>query len=304
MVERRLGRGLDFFLSRSNAPADAGGAAAPTGEEVVQAELSSLVASPYQPRKEFEEAELKELADSIRASGLLQPVLARRVGDKLEIIAGERRWRAAGMAGLERIPVLVRDVTDDRAAVFGLVENLQRADLNPIEKAQAFRRIQELIGGKQDDVARQVGLDRSSVANFVRLLDLPDEVQAHVSRGTLTMGHARALLGLRSASEQKELAEQAIRARLSVRQIEQIVKDLQGKAPPAPGGKKAPETGKAQGARPPWLIEIEETLVDQLRTPVQVRYGKRRSTITIECRGRDEFERLYELLKNAGDAED
>ena len=206
MVERRLGRGLDFFLSGSRGdaapPPSAGapelGAQAPTGSEVQQIEVGRLQAGAGQPRTEFDESELEQLSQSIRASGVLQPILVRPVdgGEKFEIIAGERRWRAAQRVGLERIPALVREVSDDQAAVFALVENVQRTDLNAIEKAQAFKKIQQLTEASQEEVARQVGLNRSSVANFLRLLDLPEPVQDHVSRGTLSMGHARALLGL------------------------------------------------------------------------------------------------------------
>lgn len=289
MIEKRLGRGLDFLLSE--APAASRG-----GDEVSQIEIASLVPSPYQPRVEFAEEELESLADSIRVSGILQPILVRRVGSEHQIIAGERRWRAAKLAGLERIPALVRDVTDQAAAVYGLVENLQRADLNAIEKAQAFARIQALTEGTQEEVGRQVGLDRSTVANFQRLLELPEEVQQHVSRGTLSMGHARALLGLASAEEQTRLAEEILRRRLSVRQVEAVVQGLQASA----GGTKAPTKQPGASKKEPWLTEIEETLGESLNAPVQIRYTARRSSITIECLGREDFERVYELLKEAG----
>ena len=290
MVEKRLGRGLDFLLSEGQGQEPQAGR-----DEVTQVELSSLVPSPYQPRKEFADDELKELSDSIRASGVLQPILVRRVGEKHELIAGERRWRAATMAGLERIPALVREVTDEMAAVFGLVENLQRADLNAIEKAKAFSRIQALTKGTQEDVARQVGLSRAAVANFQRLLDLPVEVQRHVSRGTLSMGHARAILGLSDKEEQLAVAEDAIRRRLSVREVEALVQDLQN--PSQQSSSSSSTSGKGAKKREPWLVEIEETLVESLGTEVQVRYTDKRSRITIDCLGREEFERIYDLLK-------
>ena len=289
MVEKRLGRGLDFLLSEGQGQEPQAGR-----DEVTQVELSSLVPSPYQPRKEFADDELKELSDSIRASGVLQPILVRRVGEKHELIAGERRWRAATMAGLERIPALVREVTDEMAAVFGLVENLQRADLNAIEKAKAFSRIQALTKGTQEDVARQVGLSRAAVANFQRLLDLPEEIQAHVSRGTLSMGHARALLALRDPQEQLQLADEILRQRLSVRKVEALVQDL---GQPQDDDKKGPKKKRGPKKREPWVQEIEETLADAVGTTVAVNYTDRRSRITIECLGRDEFERVYDLLK-------
>jgi ParB family chromosome partitioning protein len=290
MVERRLGRGLEFFLS--------GSAAGGGGDEVSQVELVKLTPSPFQPRKEFSQEELAELAQSLRATGVLQPILVRKVGDQFEIVAGERRWRAAQVAGLERIPALVKALSDDQAAIYGLVENIQRKDLNPIEKAKAFKRIQSLTKGNQEEIARQVGLDRSTIANLMRLLELPAEIQAHVSRGTITMGHARALLALSSSDEQRALVEQILKERLSVRQVEEIVQGLAG----AEGGSAATQKGKrpARG-QPAWAREIEEALEESLRVKVRVRPGKKRIRILLECMGREEFERLYEKLKYVGD---
>lgn len=264
---------------------------------VVAVDIKTLAPSPHQPRKEFSADELDQLARSIRATGVLQPILVRQRGDQLEIIAGERRWRAAKLAGLERIPALIREISDDQAAVFGLVENIQRTDLNAIEKALAMQRIQRMTKASQEEVARQVGLDRSTVANLLRLLDLPEDVQAHVSRGTLTMGHARALLGLASPEEQRTVAEAIVRQRLSVRKVEALVQQLQSVGTPNRPAKSA------SGERPVWVNEIEETLVESLGTSVRVRYGRKRSTIAIECLGREEFERVYELLKSVGDVD-
>ncbi len=199
---------------------------------------------------------------------------------------------------MERVPALVRSVTDEQAAVWSLVENIQRADLNALEKANAFKRLQGLIGGTQAEVAQNVGLDRSTVANFIRLLDLPEEVQALVSRGTITMGHARALLGLLDAEEQKKVAREVVRKRLSVRDIEELVKAVNAATEP---GASKPMAGKR--CRPVWLNEIEENMVRALGTSVHVRYSKKRSRITIECLGRAEFERVYELLSGLGDGE-
>lgn len=270
-----------------------GGATPRAGDEVMQLDLGAIVRSPYQPRSTFSEAELAQLSESIRASGVLQPILVRRVGTQYELVAGERRWRAARAVGLERIPALVLDISDQMAAVYGLVENLQRADLNAIEKARAFAKIQALTKGTQEDVARQVGLDRSTVANFQRLLGLPEPVQQLVSRGTLSMGHARALLALSSAEEQTKVADEAVRRAWSVRQTEAFVQELS--ATLAPAAPKSP--GSRRGAEP-WVREIEETLSEALATPVTVRYSKKRSRITIECLGRAEFERVYDLLKS------
>lgn len=298
MVDRRLGRGLDFFLSgnRGQAPAPPMPTSRPgSDEETLQVPVGQLGPSPFQPRKEIGEADLAALADSIRSSGILQPILARRVGERYEIVAGERRWRAAQLAGLERVPVLVRRISDDESAIFGLVENVQREDLNAIEKATGFQALLERLKVTQEEVAKKVGLDRSSVANFVRLLDLPDAVQAHVSRGTLSMGHARALLGLVDKDSLVKLADECIRLGWSVRALEQQIQDL-NQSTVSPASRKAGGTKKA---RPVWLNEIEETLVEALATKVTVRYGRKRSQIVIECAGREEFERVYQRLKNA-----
>jgi ParB family chromosome partitioning protein len=287
---------LDFFLTEDRG---VHGSAAPpdASEHVQQVEVGTLVPNPAQPRRDFADDELRELSDSIRSSGVLQPILARpAAGGGLQIIAGERRWRAAKLAGLERVPTIVRAVTDEQAAVFALVENLHRTDLNAVEKARAMRSLQEATGVSTDDLAHRLGLDRSTVANFLRLLELPGEVLALVSRGTLTMGHARALLGLANEDEQRTLAEDAVRRRLSVRQVEELVQALRkhGEPPPAAAG---PQSSR----RPPkeaWVREIEDTLARALQSSIQVRYGRRRSKITIECRSREEFERVYDKLRS------
>lgn len=303
MVDRRLGRGLDFFLSGgrgSTAPTPAAARTVPAAigsaspqEEILLAPIGQLRPSPYQPRKHIGEAELKELADSVGKSGLLQPILARRTGDGLEIVAGERRWRAAQLAGLTKVPVLVRTISDQESAVFGLVENLQREDLNAIEKARGFQLLMDQLGSTQEDVAARVGLDRSTVANFVRLLDLPPAVQEHVSRGTLSMGHARCLLALADQEAMVVAADAAIRQGLSVRALEAKVKET------LEASKGKPTAGSKAKARPVWLNELEESLVDSLGTPVAIRYGRKRSQIIIDCAGREEFERIFQRLKGS-----
>jgi len=301
MVDRRLGRGLDFFLSggRGAQPQAAGRADVADlqkqgDDEVLRVDVGSLDVSPYQPRKTIGEAELKELAESIRASGILQPILARRVGERFELVAGERRWRAAQLAGLTKVPVLVRAITDQDSAVFGLVENLQREDLNAIEKAQGFRLLMTTLGTTQDEVAKKVGLERSTVANFLRLLDLPDDVQAHVSRGTLSMGHARTLLALPDSATASAFANECIKGGWSVRETETKVKAAQQAAM----GEASKPTGKAK-ARPVWLNELEETLVETFGIKVAIRYGRKRSQIILECAGREQFERVFARLKDA-----
>ncbi len=311
MVDRRLGRGLDFFLSGNRQPAPtpppvvqpaAPAASLPdevsetkaAGDEVMLVELDRLVPNPNQPRKVMEERELQQLADSIRTNGILQPILARKAGTQLEVVAGERRWRAAKLAGLTHVPVLVRNIDEQDSAVFALVENVQREDLNAIEKAQGFKLLMDRLGATQEVVAKKVGFDRSTVTNFLRLLDLPAEVQAHVSRGTLTMGHARSLLALPDAAAMTEMATSAIREALSVRALETKVKGaLEASAGTGSGASPKKST------RPVWVNELEENLVDALGSPVHIRYSRNRTQITIECGNREDFERVYQRLKNA-----
>jgi ParB family chromosome partitioning protein len=241
------------------------------------------------------QAELSALADSIKASGILQPILVRKVGEQMEIVAGERRWRAAQLAGLQAVPVLVKKITDDESAVFGLVENIQREDLNAIDKAKAFAMLIQKLGTTQEELARKVGVDRSTLANFVRLLDLPEPIQAHVSRGTLSMGHARAILGLLDRDAMPKLADECIRNTWSVRALEQQIKDINATL----ANPKTGKTSASKKAKPAWLGEIEESLVEALSTKVSVRYGRKRSQILIECAGREEFERVLKRLKNS-----
>ena len=329
MVDRKLGRGLDFFLSggrgktaketpepaadrgkvaakppakaqpakqaAQDAPAAPEQAPVATDGQTMMVEVGLLGPNPNQPRKVMEDGALKELADSIRASGVLQPILARKAGKRFEIVAGERRWRAAQQAGLKQVPVLVKEVTDEESAVFALVENLQREDLNAIEKAKAFHELKGRLSASQDEIAKRVGLDRSTVANFVRLLDLPAEVQEHVSRGTLSMGHARSLLGPPDKAMRVKLADEVVKQGLSVRALEALVREH---AVGRPQGDTKPGAKPKTRTKAAWLNEIEETLAETFSTTVGVRYSKKKSVIQIECVGREEFERIYSRLKD------
>lgn len=310
MVDRsRLGRGLDFFLSGSRPPQQAvpqSVAAPPQAEPrtekaqekpvdgLQQIPIGSLVANANQPRREFPADSIAQLAESIRSNGILQPILVRPSGQNFEVIAGERRWRAATLAGLSHVPALIQHVDTKDSAVFALVENVQREDLNAIDKAIAFKKLMAVLGATQEEVARKVGFDRSTVANIVRLLDLPEEVQAYVSRGTLSMGHARCLLSLSSAEEMVATATRAIKDGWSVRKLESEVKACQARLVDAGSGKPAETKG-----RPVWIAELEESLLEALGSPVSIRYTKKRSQITIECGSREDFERVYQRLKNA-----
>ena len=208
----------------------------PTRASAVDADIDRLEPNDFQPRGDIDQARLQELAQSIRANGIIQPIVVRKIGDRFQIIAGERRWRAARVAGLLRVPVVVRDVApgQERSLLeMALIENIQRENLNPIEEALAYRRLTDEFHLKQEDIATAVGKDRASVANVLRLLKLPDEVRTEVSSGRLSMGHARALLSLADEADQRRVARDVIAGSLSVRETESLVRKIveAGKTP-------------------------------------------------------------------------
>ncbi len=241
--------------------------------------------NPYQPRESFSEAELKEMAESVKAQGILTPLLVTKKGERFQLIAGERRWRAAQMAGLERVPVVVREATGPRALELALVENLHRKDLNPVEEATAYKRLLEESGITQEALAARIGKDRSTITNLLRILNLPKAIQKDLVEGTLSLGHARVLAGLRSHKEQMALRDTVIKRGLSVRQLEELVKSLKGK------GKK-----KASQAEDPFLTSLAEQLRVQLGTRVEIRKRGKSGAIVIHFYSDEELDRLVELL--------
>jgi ParB family chromosome partitioning protein len=229
MADKRrpaLGRGMAALLSNAAPPPSAPAAAAAPGRSILSLPVEAVVRNPDQPRKRFDEAKLEELAASIRQHGIVEPILVRREGGRYRILAGERRWRAAQRAGLKEVPALVREATDREAFELALVENLQRADLNAIEEAEAYEVLAADHGLTQEEIATRVGKERSTVANALRLLKLPEEVRDAVRGGELDMGHARALLGLGGADEMRRLAQRSIREGLSVRALEGLIRAL------------------------------------------------------------------------------
>jgi len=230
-----LGRGMAALLSNAAPPPSAPGQAAPSGRSILSLPVEAVERNPEQPRKRFDEAKLDELAASIRQHGIVEPILVRKEGGRYRILAGERRWRAAQRAGLKEVPALVREATDREAFELALVENIQRADLNAIEEAEAYEVLASDHGLTQEEIATRVGKERSTVANALRLLKLPEEVRDAVRSGQLDMGHARALLGLGTSDEMKRLAQRAIREGLSVRALEGLIRSLARK-PEKKGG--------------------------------------------------------------------
>jgi len=231
-----LGRGMAALLSNAAPPPSVPAPTIVAGRTVLSLPVEAVERNPDQPRKRFDEAKLEELAASIREHGIVEPILVRKEGGRYRILAGERRWRAAQRAGLREVPALVREATDRQAFELALVENIQRADLNAIEEAEAYDVLATDHGLTQEEIATRVGKERSTIANALRLLKLPEEVRDAVRSGQLDMGHARALLGLGAADEMKKLAQRAVREGLSVRALEGLVRGLMKK----PSKKGAP----------------------------------------------------------------
>jgi ParB family chromosome partitioning protein len=217
MIKRPLGRGLSALLPTDSSPADS--------EEILEIQIDLIRPGEQQPRTSFQEDKLQELAQSIRTSGIIQPLLVRRRGGLFELVAGERRWRAAQLAGLARVPAIVREIPDDRLLELALIENIQRQELNPIEEANAYKRLIESLNLTQDDIARRVGRDRSFITNYLRILKLPTEIQNLLEREKLTFGHARALLGLsEDVILQRRFAQKIVKHNWSVRETERRIK--------------------------------------------------------------------------------
>lgn len=279
-----LGRGLGALI-----PTDATTGSAPEGA-LRDVPIDEIEANPYQPRERFEEASLMALADSIRELGVLQPVLVRESESGYELIAGERRWRAAKRAGLSTIPALVRTADDLASLEQAVVENLHRADLNPLEEAAAYQQLLEDFELTHATLATRVGKSRSAISNLLRLFQLPGSVQKLVMDGRLAEGHARALLGTPDRQQQERLAQRIVQQGLSVRQVEDAVRELEEAGPVS-----AP-TPKAPPLRPPGLLELENLLSDHLATKVAVTMGARRGRVVIEFADLADLERIYRAM--------
>src|SRR2546429_8724448 len=222
MAKMALGKGLSALIAAQSAPAP-GMAAVDDSEKIQRVSLYSITPSPLQPRKDFGADALSELVESIRQHGIIQPLIVRAIDGRHELIAGERRWRAAQEAGLNEVPVIIRSASDLEVLELSLIENLQRTDLNPIEEAQGYARLAGEFGMRQEDIALKVGRSRAAVANAIRLLDLHPQIQTWVAQDLLSVGHAKVLLGVKAAEEQVQLAETILRRNASVRQTERLV---------------------------------------------------------------------------------
>ena len=284
--QRGLGRGLGALLSSTS---DEKSTAIAEHETLLEVPIDQIHVNPNQPRKIFDSNALHELATSIKASGVIQPIVVRRAGAGYQLIAGERRWRAARQAGLERIPAVVREVTDAESLEMALVENLLREDLNPMEEAEAYQKLLAQFGWTQEELAHRIGRDRSSIANSLRLLRLPELLQADLRGGQLTMGHALALLSLTSTADQLRLREEILAHSWSVRATEQSARAVEA----ASGTPRRP---KAARRRSPELVSVEDALQRALMTRVRITGTERAGTIHVAYANAEELERLTELM--------
>jgi len=310
-----LGRGLDALLDnnddteksaaepkKSHAPAPSA-AGAPVemqstaqknkGQDVIQLQVDKLVPNPGQPRKNFDETELNELADSIRNYGIIQPIIAANAGDGTYIIiAGERRTRAARIAGLSAVPVIVRDYTDQKRLEISLIENIQRTDLNPIEEAAAYKNLMDFSNLSQDELATRMGKNRSTVANALRLLKLPVEIQKSVEEGKISSGHARAILSITETKSRDKFYKELISNEISVREAEKRASSLNAEKP---GGKTKTNNAK-NTKRPPEIDNMEERFISALGTKVVIDGDMNKGKILVDYFSMEDLDRLYEIF--------
>lgn len=300
--KKRLGRGLEALLSKATTPAEtesaeapAATASGPAGDTLRKIPVEQLQRGVYQPRQDMRQESLQELADSIKAQGVVQPIVVRPVRSKgaephYEIIAGERRWRAAQMAGLGEVPAIIRNVADEAAIAMSLIENIQRENLNPIEEARALQRLIDEFEITHQEAAAAVGRSRAAVSNLLRLLELTDKVRGMVESRQLEMGHARALLGLGKAGQQIDAAREVVKRQLSVRETERLVKRLQsGEGKPAPSKQAEPSAD---------IRRLEQKLTDKLGARVRIQHSKKGSgKLVISYNSNDELDGILGHIK-------
>ncbi len=271
-MKMALGRGLNALLPHR-------------GDEIIQIDIEKIVPSENQPRRVFRDETLKELSASIKETGILQPIIVSKFdGDFYQLIAGERRWRAAKLAGLTTIPSLIKDVTPQAALEIALIENIQREDLNPIETAEALQRLNEEFNLSQEDLSKKVGKDRSTISNYLRILKLPEEVKSYIDSDALSIGHAKAILTLHEKNKQVEAAKKIIKNALSVRAAEVLCKRLSS------------EQIVEKSKQLPEVVELEDKLIKALKTKVRIRHKGQRGKIEIEYYSPEELDRLINIF--------
>ena len=287
MSKRALGRGIDALIQQVDDDTT------PDHKDVTSVALRNIQPNPYQPRTEFDEERLSELAESIKQQGVIQPLIVEQDRDIYTIVAGERRFRAARMAGLSEVPVILRKFTDDEKLEIALIENIQREDLNPIEEAKAYRQLMERNNLSQDSLAKKIGKKRSTVANSVRLLKLPDDMQASIVNGELSSGHARAILSVINPADQRILYNRIINEHLSVREAERQAAGFNK-------GMRSSEKERDKTSQPrivpPEVQEIEQRFLDKLGTKVSLKGNMQKGKIEITYYSKEDLERVYDII--------
>jgi len=292
-----LGKGLGALISSNANRITAPAPVVEQGERIINVPHAQVVPCPFQPRQTFKPEDLAELVESIREKGVIQPLIVRKLGDKYELIAGERRWRAARELQLREVPVIVRQASNQEVLELALIENIQRASLNPIEEALAYERLHKEHNSTQEDIAKQVGKSRVVVANALRLLALHPDVQGYVKTGTISVGHAKVLLSLKTHDEQKHFAEEIIRQGATVRITETLVSRALEKSGASSGGGTSKKKSSAEKAHlEPALKRVENQLTHRLTTRVTLQHTPKRGTITIEYYGDDDLNRVLKVL--------
>lgn len=277
-----LGRGLDALIPDIESIQD-------IPREFFNCDIGMIRPNRYQPRRRFSEEELRELSRSIKMQGVIQPLLVRKDTSGYELVTGERRLRAAKLAGLKQVPVVLKELTDAKLLELSIIENVQREDLNPIEQSEAYRRLMTEFNLKQDEVAKRVGKSRSAVANFLRLLQLPDAIKAQIADGVLTMGHARALLGADTTAQQNSASHMIVSKRLSVRETERLVRRMKSQ--------KEDFKGPLKGIEETYISDLADELSQHLGTRVRIRRKGRKGKVEIEFYSDDDLDRLIRLLR-------
>lgn len=278
-MKKSLGKGLDALFQ----PIES--------EEVLRLNLTEIRPNPYQPRKTFDDETIKELAESIREQGVIQPIIVRRVLRGFEIVAGERRFRASQLCGNDTIPAVVRELDDAKVMEIALIENLQREDLNAIETATAYEALMDKFRLTQEELSLKVGKSRSHIANFIRLLALPESIKSHVSRGTMSMGHARAIVGVKDQKIQLDLAEQVVESNWSVRELEDAISAMNDKKTVAAKKEK-------HKSKDPFIVSIEAELRERFQTGVKIKQAKNKGKIELEYYSKQDLERILEMLQH------
>ncbi|MEJ6951951.1 ParB/RepB/Spo0J family partition protein [Natronospora cellulosivora (SeqCode)] len=292
MVQNRLGKGLGALI------ADKGEEESIANGSFKELFLHQIESNPFQPRQEFQIEELKELSQSIKENGIIQPITVRQIKpDQYQLVAGERRWRASRMIGLKKIPAIVKDYNDKQMMETALIENLQREDLNPLEEAQAYQRMIDEFNMTQEEVAKKVGKSRSSVANTVRLLNLTPKVQVYVSRETISMGHARALLSLKESEKQIKAAEHVIKNELSVRETETYIQSISNtNKKDDDKAEKESKYNRNENLSSEWKV-AETNLANFIGRKVKIKNKNGKKVVSIECEDYKDIEKLLNCIK-------